>query len=119
MIERFSEEELEQIKIELGILPKKVKLDCKNKYWERLSTILKDKPFIGSVLNQDKGIFWCIALIVSCSLNNFAKRKYKTEHRDTWYIRPIISKDEEQEYYKMYDEIIDIMEKYNKKWDKD
>jgi len=79
--------------------------------------MLKEKPFYKDLVSYDKGIFWCVALLVSCSMNNFSKRKYKNGKIGNWTVKQTIPIEDEKEYHEMFREILNIMEKHNRKWD--
>lgn len=118
MIEKFSDEELEQIKRELGLYDKRVKLNNNEKHIDEIKDILGEKPFSNYVMYEGyNNIFWCIAFIVSCSMNNFSRRKYKNNKIGNWTVKQTIPIEQEEEYHKMFSEIIEIMKKHNRKWE--
>lgn len=101
MIEKFNDEELEQIMKELGVLKESGKHSiCKNEIKE-LCLIWKEKGF-----DEHQKIF----TIIDITLNNFRKtRKSK--------FGCSVKAEDIGEYRQMFREILEIIKKHNRKWE--
>lgn len=115
MIEKFSDEELKQIKMELGIGKKSLeKPKVLRKELIELNEIWGNKPF--SKYN-------CICSVIDITLCNvelserFILRKNERCTRNT--MRRIIKEKDIDEYKQMFREIIEIIKKHNRKWEED
>ena len=103
MIEKFSSEELEQILKELGVAKENAKYTvCKDEIQE-LCLLWKEKGF-----DEHKKIF----TIIDITLNNFKK------HRKGMFGCSVKPQDT-KEYNEMFQEILEIIKKHNRKWERD
>ena len=119
MIEKFSPEELRQIKKELGIV--------EPDFFIRKEDVLKDeKQFVKNLLCEKYDdidrIFTCICTIIDVTINN--TERYRTRPRSENAIRFIVNKckmraDDCQEYKEMLHEILDIIKKHNRPYIED
>lgn len=104
MIEKFSEEELKQIKKELGITESFIKPNVLRNEIASLN-IAWNKPFAkySHVFN-----------VIDITLSNVEKRK-----NDTYAIKREINETDIDEYKQMFQEILEIIKKHNRKWERD
>ena len=127
MIEKFSKEEINQLLRELGlsqktIIPKKSIALAEQK--ARIAKVFKNEfypntretkpngvPIALSKRNVQKNVFDSIVAIVDYTLGNFELGKDRFGNPE--YIRSATVSDNDLERYKaMFDEIIDVIEKY-------
>ena len=127
MIEKFSKEEINQLLRELGlsqktIIPKKSIALAEQK--ARIAKVFKNEfypntretkpngvPIALSKRNVQKNVFDSIVAIVDYTLGNFELGKER--FGNTEYIRSTTVSDNDLSQYKaMFDEIVDIIEKY-------
>lgn len=115
MIEKFSDEELKQIKRELGInIPEKrtKQFACKEERIQ-LTKMWWEKPSA-----RHQSIFG----IIDNTLNNYLKKKekdYDGQEIEVYRAPMIIPQDIEEEYKQMFQEILEIIKKHNRKWEGD
>lgn len=114
MIEKFSYEELKQIMKELGIKETGIRtFDIVSNEIEKLTNIQREKPQILS--NDCRGkLYESVRSIVSITLNNVTKSR-----KGYWKSSYVVPKEDVDEFREMYQEIIEIIEKHNRKWDGD
>ncbi len=112
MIEKFSDEELKQIRKELlGIGSNSKALLCRNKRAEMVK-LWENKP-----VND----FQMIYKIIDITLSNF-EIKYKNNKKGIYKgygINLSVKKEDEEEYLQMFQEILEIIKKHNRKWEGD
>lgn len=114
MIEKFSDEELKQILKELGIdegnlkrakIPKKEALASEKK---EIHSVLDGKPF------RPQLTFDAVIKIIDHSLNNI---RNVGKVGDRILCSPEIKREDLDEYRQMFQEIIEIIKKHNRKWE--
>lgn len=115
MIEKFSDEELKQIKKELGInIPEK-----RTKQFVCEKEIIQlTKMWWGKPSARHQFIFG----IIDNTLNNYVKKKkqdYNGQEIEVYGAPMIIPQDIEGEYKQMFREILEIIKKHNRKWECD
>lgn len=115
MIEKFSEEELKQIMKELGIKEKHVqKFDVVNEERNEIRNIFRDRPRFSPLDFPHEKAYMFINGIVSLTLN------FLSEKKDGYYkISPSVPVRDESEYKQMFQEILEIIKKHNRKWERD
>lgn len=110
MIEKLSDEELKQIRKELlGIGSNAKALLCRNKRAE-IVKLWENKP-----VND----FQMIYKIIDITLSNF-EIKYKNNKKGRYKgygINLSVKKEDEEEYLQMFQEILEIIKKHNRKWE--
>lgn len=112
MIEKFSDEELKQIMKELGVKESGIRaFTVISDEANELSEIQSKKPNLLS--NDCRGkLYESTRSIVAITLNNVTKSK-----RGYWKCSHSISKEDEAEYKQMFQEILEIIKKHNRKWE--
>lgn len=112
MIEKFSDEEIKQIKKELlGIGSNPKSLLCRNERTE-IMKLWENKP-----VND----FQMIYKIIDITLSNFeikSKRNKKGIYNG-YGINASIKENDKEEYLQMFQEILKIIKKHNRKWEGD
>lgn len=104
MIEKFSDEELKQIKKELGVPTSSMKYTVCAKEMLDLSKLWSDRyPRSGYL---DKFIYQ----IIDMTLCNFRNGSPK-------FFSGVVPEEMEIEYRKMFQEILEIIKKHNRKWE--
>ena len=114
MIEKFSEEELMQIKKELGLPVNSTKGDLFFRERNELHEL-----WIGKGAGVD-----CIKFvykIIDFTLNNFVERKSSKFKGKTVLstCNNVIKPEDESEYRQMLQEILEIIKKHNRQWEVD
>lgn len=110
MIEKFSDEELRQIKIELGIAKTDMrKTNVFRAEKSMLEELWNEKPFMDS-----RCVFNAIDIAL-CNVKEYtygvSKGKYGTS--------VIVKEEDIGEYRQMFLEILEIIKKHNRKWEGD
>lgn len=112
MIEKFSDEELKQIKKELGIVDAKplAKQNVLRKELAELNEVWKDKAF--SKHN-------CIFNIIDIALCNveMKRRHNRFGNYEEPGVKSIIDESDINEYKQMFQEILEIIKRHNRKWE--
>lgn len=103
MIEKFSDEELKQIKRELGISMSGTKAKTCEKGIDELDSLWKEKPIAGIHSNIFK--------IIDITLCNYRRDKYNTPANKN------VKEEDKEEYRQMFQEILEIIKKHNRKWE--
>lgn len=114
MIEKFSDEELRQILKELGIKDKGTRME--NAILQEISEledISDGKPQMRSQSPRGK-IYECVLTIVSFSLNNLIETR-----KGYWRCSNSLRKEDKEEFKQMFQEILEIIKKHNRKWEGD
>ncbi len=114
MIEKFSDEELKQIKKELGINTyenSEKKFICRKEITE-LYALWDNKPCA-----NHQPIFG----IIDNTLCNYVKKKKRKDYNngEAWGTPLIIPKHIEKEYIEMFNEILGVIKKHNRVWESD
>lgn len=107
MIEKFSDEELRQIKKELGVPTSTAKRTVCAKEIFELSKLWEDKQFHYISSRKD-----FIYQIIDMTLCNFKNGNPRT-------VNGVVSNEIEDEYRQMFQEILEIIKKHNRKWEGD
>ena len=110
MIEKFSEEELKQIKKELGIEKNVRKKSTLSKEILNLNKLWEDKEFA-----KDN----CVLNVIDYTLCNVEKSYYSSKHEDKFRVSLTVKPEDENEYRQMFQEILEIIKKHNRKWEGD
>lgn len=105
MIEKFSEEELKQIKKELGISMSGTKAKTCEKEIDELDKLWANKPTAGIHSNFFK--------IIDVTLCNYRYDKYNTPANKN------VKEEDKEEYSQMFREILEIIKKHNRKLEGD
>ena len=115
MIEKFSEEELRQIMKELGVKEKSSqKFDVANIERKELKELFNDMPRFAPIDFASDRAYSYINGIISLSLNLLTQKK------DGYFkISPSVSLNDEKEYKNMFEEVLEIVKKHNRKWEHD
>ncbi len=121
MLEKFTPEEINQIKKELGM---KEKLSHKQivlkDQQDRLERLFPRRIYCaeGIGLYATKDIIDAVTLLTDHVLNNYVeKMKYTSRHKGKHYVRcGNIPEDMENEFYRVYKEFVDLIEKNNVPW---
>lgn len=109
MIEKFSEEELKQIKQELKALKSQTtKVSVCSKEYTELYNLFKDYPF--SIITRISDSCFNMIDIV---LNNYEKKQKGC------YMNKFVRCEDKDEYCQMFQEILEIIKKHNRKWEGD
>lgn len=110
MIEKFSDEELIQIKRELGIEHNVRKKSTLSKELLVLNELWKDKPFAKNN---------CVLNIIDYALCNVEERYYSGSHTKKIGTSLTVKPEDENEYRQMFQEILEIIKKHNRKWEEE
>lgn len=114
MIEQFNEEELRQIKKELGILERNNKENLFYKETRELRELWKGKPYY----SEHSRLIYRIVDITLCNFRKGVRYKQKSnEQREYLTACKTIKLDDENEYRQMLQEILEIIKKHNRKWE--
>lgn len=113
MIEKFSEEELKQIKKELGISEKNNKENIFYKETKELRELWREKPYY----SEHNRLIYRIIDITLCNFRKGVRYKHKSnEQHEYLTARKTIKLEDEDEYRQMFQEILEIIKKHNRKW---
>lgn len=114
MIEKFSDEELKQIMNELGLKTDGIRMESviREEIFE-LEDIEHDKPQMRSQSPWGK-LYESVLTITSLCLNNVLKTSGK---RNYWKCSNVISAKDKDEFKQMFQEILEIIKKHNRKWE--
>lgn len=126
MIEKFSEEQIEQLLSELGISQKqyaRIVERVRNERTEQLLSkqidelykLFSGKPKLKTSCSKGK-IYECINTIISMTLNNIVKAKYDGTE-GYWKVSGSVNFNDKEEFKQMFDEIIEIIKKHNREWE--
>lgn len=107
MIEKFSDEELRQIKKELGVPTSTAKRTVCAKEIFELSKLWEDKQFYYISSRKD-----FVYQIIDMTLCNFKNGNPRT-------VNGVVPDEIEDEYRQMFQEILEIIKKHNRKWEGD
>lgn len=114
MIEKFSDEELRQIMKELGVKDKGIRMETAIlEEISELEDISSMKPEMRSQSPRGK-IYECVLTIVSFSLNNLTETR-----KGYWRCSNSLRKEDREEFRQMFQEILEIIKKHNRKWEGD
>ena len=121
MLEKFTPEEIEQIKKELGIRDRMChKQIVLREQQDRLEKLFPRKAYSceGIGLYCTKEIIDAITMLTDHCLNNYKQTDRTTvRHHGQRYVRHCnIPDDMEAEYLRVYTEFVDLMEKNNVPW---
>lgn len=105
MIEKFSDEELKQIKKELGISMSGTKAKTCEKEIEELDKLWANKPTAGIHSNFFK--------IIDITLCNYQGDKYNTPANRN------VKDEDKNEYRQMFQEILEVIKNHNREWEGD
>lgn len=104
MIEKFSDEELKQIKKELGVPTNSVKKAVCAKEMLELHKLWEDKQFYFNSSRKD-----FLYQIIDMTLCNF-------KNGNPRIMSGVVPDEIEDEYRQMFQEILEIIKKHNRKW---
>lgn len=107
MIEKFTDAELEQIKKELGI----TKTDLRKTTVFGVEAAVLDELWAGKPFANNK----CVFHIIDITLCNVIKHKNSLKGKYGTSIR--VNEKDMNEYCQMFQEILEIIKKHNRKWD--
>lgn len=118
MIEKFSDEELKQIMKELGMSANCSKVNICEEEIIELNELWKEKP-----QEKSQGKYCHIFAIIDIALCNFSKRtrrdRWSKEEYETYATTSKIKQNLKDEYKQMFQEILEIIKKHNRKWEGD
>lgn len=106
MIEKFSDEELKQIKRELGIIEKTTKVKACSKEYGELHKLFEKIPN-NLFIRLESSLFNLIDIVL-CN--------YK-ETQTGCYMNKFLEEKDVKEYRQMFQEIFEIIKRHNRKWE--
>lgn len=116
MIEKFSDEELKQIKRELGIPEQNNKENLLCKETTELHKLWSGKPYY----SEHNRLVYRIIDITLCNFHKGVRYKQKSNEQNEYLTaRKVIKSEDEDEYRQMFQEILEIIKKHNRKWEGD
>lgn len=108
MIEKFSEEELRQIKKELGISKTDMrKMNVFRAEKSMLEELWNEKPFMDSR---------CVFNIIDIALCNVKEHTYGIS-KGKYGTSVVVKEEDIDEYRQMFHKIVEIIKKHNRKWE--
>lgn len=116
MIDKLSDNEIEQLLKELGLSIKKSALfNVRNNYASEIDCLFKNKPILSQYMQSSGRISPFIGRICAYTLNMIEKTKRKDTdyYRQAEYANSNLAK----EYLEMYSEICEIIKKHFKEWE--
>lgn len=115
MIEKFSNEELEQIMEELGIKKHSTKpYTLALEQRKEVREIFKDKPCFSGGMPASRKIESHIRSIIAITLNYIVKSK-----KGNWITSTSIKANDTKEYEEMYSKFLEIIKLHNREWERD
>ncbi len=119
MIEKFSEEELKQIMKELGVSTNSTKYCVCKEEAEEIRHLWLGKPC------NDQTFIYKLVDITLCNYETKKKKHsvkgkpYYGKEYETDVIARTIKQEDKEEYKQMFNEILQVIKKHNRKWERD
>lgn len=118
MIEKFTDEELKQIMRELGMSANCSKVNICGEEILELNELWREKP-----QEKSKSKHTHIFAIIDITLCNFKKQirkeRWSRKEYETYSTTSKIKQEIKEEYKQMFQEILEIIKKHNRKWEMD